>query len=204
MASQTAICNRALTKLGAARILNITDDVKAARELNSMWDIVRDAELRRNNWNFAVARTSLAALEDAPAWGFEYQYALPSDYLKLLQVGEAYYVHNLSDYRTMPEAPYQIENNADGLRVIASNYTAPLKIRYIKRIEDTEQWDALFSEAFASRLAYECCEAITQSSSKKEEAWADYKQALREAKLGDAIENPPEPLPDDAWLISRL
>lgn len=199
MASQTAICNRALTKLGAARILTITDDVKAARELNSMWDIVRDAELRRNLWNFAMARTSLAALADAPAWGFTYQFQLPSDFVRIVQVGEFYYISNLTDYRTMPEAPFQVE----GLRLL-TDYTAPLKIRYVQRIEDTAQWDALFVEAFASRLAYECCEAITQSSTKKEEVWMDYKQAIREAKLVDAIENPPEPLPDDAWLLARL
>jgi hypothetical protein len=199
MASQTAICNRALTKLGAARILTITDDVKAARELNSMWDIVRDAELRRNLWNFAMARASLAALADAPAWGFTYQFQLPSDFVRIVQVGEFYYISSLTDYRTMPEAPFQVE----GLRLL-TDYTAPLKIRYVQRIEDTAQWDALFVEAFASRLAYECCEAITQSSTKKEEVWMDYKQAIREAKLVDAIENPPEPLPDDAWVLARL
>ena len=65
-------------------------------------------------------------------------------------------------------------------------------------------WDALFVEAFAARLAFECAEDITQSTSKKDIAWQDYKQALREAKLVDAIENPPEPLPDDAWLLSRM
>lgn len=204
MASQTAICNRALTKLGHTRILSIADDVKAARELNSMWEHVLDAELRRNVWNFAVARTSLAALGAAPAWGFTYQYQLPSDCIRLLQVGEYYVIPGLSDYRSMPELPYQVESSSDGTKVIVTDYTAPLKIRYVKRVEDTQQFDALFVEALASRLAYECCEAITQSSTKKGEAWEDYKVALREAKLADAIENPPEPLPDDSWLLARL
>jgi hypothetical protein len=204
MASQTSICNRALTKLGATRILSITDNVKAARELNSMWDSLRDAELRRNLWNFAITRDSLAALVDAPAWGFAYQYQLPTGCLRLVQVGEHYYVHNLSDYRTMPEAPFQVERGSTGTSVIMTDFSAPLKIRYVQRVEDTAQWDALFVEAFASRLAYEACEAITQSSTKKGEVWEDYKQALREAKLVDAIENPPEALPDDSWLLSRL
>lgn len=204
MASQTAICNRALTKLGQTRILSIGDDVKAARELNSMWDIVVDAELRRNVWNFAVARTSLAALAAAPAWGFTYQFQLPSDYLRLVQVGEHYIIPNMTDYRSMPELPYQVESSSDGTKVIVTDFTAPLKIRYVKRITDTQQFDPLFVEALASRLAYEACEAITQSSTKKAEAWEDYKAALREAKLVDAIENPPEPLADDSWLLSRL
>jgi hypothetical protein len=199
MASQTAICNRALSKLGAARILTITDDVKAARELNSMWDIVRDGELRRNVWNFATTRTSLAALATTPAWGFTYEYQLPSDFIRVVQVNDSYYVANLTDYRTMQDVPYQIE----GLKIL-TDYSAPLKLRYVQRIEDTQQWDAAFVEAFASRLAYECAEAITQSSTKKQEAFEDYKVAIRSAKLVDAIENPPEPLPDDSWLLSRL
>ncbi len=204
MASQTAICNRALTKIGASRILSIADDVKAARELNSMWDIVLDAELRRNIWNFAVTRTSLAALSAAPPWGYAYQYQLPVDCIRLLQVGEGYYVHNLTDYRSMPEMPYQVESSTEGTKVIATDLTAPLKIRYVKRVTDTQQFDQLFIEALASRLAYETCEAITQSSTKKGEAWEDYRAALREARLADAIENPPEPLADDSWLLSRL
>lgn len=204
MASQTEICNRALTKLGAQRILTITDNVKAARELNSMWDTVRDAELRRNVWNFAVTRTTLAALADAPPFGFEFQYQLPADFIRLIQVGETHYVPNLVDYRTLPDAPYQVENSDDGARVLLTDYDAPLKIRYVKRVEDTQQWDALFVEAFACRLAFECCEAITQSTSKKESAWQEYRQAMRDARLVDAIDNPPQGLFDDSWLMSRL
>lgn len=199
MASQTEIANRALTKLGTARILTITDDVKAARELNSMWDIVLDAELRANIWNFATARTSLAALSTTPSWGYAYEYQLPTGCLRLLQVGEYYYIHDLSDYRSAPELPYQVEG-----RKILTDYTAPLKIRYSQRVEDTQQWDALFVEAFAAKLAYECCEAITQSNTKKAAAWEDYMAALSQAKLIDAIENPPEPLADSSWLLARL
>lgn len=199
MASQVEICNRALSKLGARRINAITDDVKEARELNAAWDMVRDAELRRNAWNFAVTRATLPALVTTPAWGFTREFQLPADLLRLVQVGEHYYVSNLTDYRTTMDVPFQVEG-----RKILTNLDAPLKIRYVRRVEDTQQWDAQFVEVFASRLAYETCEAITQSNTKKEIAWNDYRAALREARLVDAIENPPEPMPDDSWMLSRL
>lgn len=199
MASSVEICNRALTKLGARRILSITDDVKEARELNSMFDSVRDAELRRNPWNFAMTRTALPALVTTPAWGFAYEYQLPADCVRVVQVHDVYYIANLTDYRTRMDVPFQIEG-----RKILTDLDAPLKVRYIARIEDTQQWDPLFVECFAARLAYECCEAITQSNTKKEQAWADYLTAVRQAKTIDAIENPPEPLPDDSWLLSRI
>jgi hypothetical protein len=47
-------------------------------------------------------------------------------------------------------------------------------------------------------------EDLTQSSSKRELAWGEYKQALGAALLANAVELPPEPLPDDSWIMSRL
>jgi hypothetical protein len=57
--------------------------------------------------------------------------------------------------------------------------------------------------ALASRLAYELAEDLTQSASKRDQAGADYKAALREAVSANAIEVAPEVLPDNSWLLSR-
>ena len=46
MASVIQVANRALTKLGSARITSIDDDVKAAREVKSCFEDLRDDELR--------------------------------------------------------------------------------------------------------------------------------------------------------------
>lgn len=199
MASDVQIANRALTKLGARRILSIDDDVKEARAINSMFDIVRDSELRAHPWNFAMTRASLPALVSAPAWGFLRQFQLPSDCLRVIQINEHYWVPSLTDYRTRLDVPYQIEGGK-----VLTDFQAPLKIRYVARISDTQSWDSCFVEAFASKLAYETCEEITQSNTKKQEAAADYKEAIRSAKRMDAIENPPEPFGDDSWLLSRI
>jgi len=198
MASQVEIANRALTKIGEARITSLADN-EAARTINSMWDVVRDAELRAHNWNFSITRASLAALVTVPAFRYLYEFQLPSLCLKIIQVGEYYPGPSMSDYRNAPEAPYQIEG-----RKILTDYPAPLYIRYVKSITDTGSWDALFVEAFASRLAAESCERITQSNTKKQSAQADYKLAISEAVKADAIENPPDSLPDDTWLLSRI
>ena len=199
MASQVEIANRALTKIGEARITSLADNVEAARTISSMWDVVRDAELRAHNWNFSITRASLAALVTVPAFRYAYEFQLPSLCLKIIQVGEYYPGPSMSDFRNAPEAPYQIEG-----RKILTDYPAPLYIRYVASITDTGTWDALFTEAFACRLAMESCERITQSNTKKQSAQADYKLAITEAVKADAIENPPEPLPDNTWLLSRI
>lgn len=199
MASKVEIANRALTKIGEARILSLSDDVEAARTIGSLWDIVRDAELRIRKWKFSVLRTSLAALATTPSWGYDYEYQLPAACLRILQVNDIYPGVSLSDYRSMDETEWRVEG-----RKILTNISAPLKIRYIARIEDTGQWDAAFTEAFACRLAAEVVERLTQSNTKKETAWSEYKQAISMAVRADAIESAPEPLPDSEWIIGRL
>jgi len=199
VASQVEIANRALTKVGEARILSLSDDVEAARTVDSLWDVVRDAELRIRVWRFAISRSSLAALVSTPSWGFDYEYQLPSDCLRVLQVGEYYPGVSLSDYRNADESEWKVEG-----RKILTNEGAPLKIRYVAQITDTGQWDAAFTEAFACRLAAEVCERLTQSNTKRQIAWDEYKQAINMAVRANAIESAPEPIPDDAWVMARL
>lgn len=199
MASQVSIANRALTKLGDMRITSLSDDVEAARAISSLWDLVRDNELRARTWNFSVKRTTLAALVSTPSFGYAYEYQLPSDCLRVIQVGEYYPGPSMSDYRSAQEAEWQVEG-----RKILTDQSAPIYIRYVASITDTGSWDAMFSEAFACKLAVELAERLTQSPTKRDLAWREYEATLRTALRADAIENPPEPLPDDSWVLSRL
>ena len=199
MASQVEIANRALTKLGAARIISFADDNKQSRSVNSMFNVVRDAELRAHLWSFTIKRDSLPALTTTPAWGYDYEYQLPPDCLRLLEVDDIYPGPNLDDYRNANTQEFTIEG-----RKILTNKNAPLKIRYVSRVADTTQWDATFVEAFACRLAMEMCEDLTQSNSKKESVKDDYDTAIMMAIRANAIELPPQDLPDDSWVMSRL
>lgn len=199
MASQVEIANRALTKLGAGRIISFNDDNKQARSVTSMYNIVRDAELRSHIWQFSVRRASIAALSTTPAWGYAYEYQLPSDCLRIIMVNDRYPGPSLDDYRNESVAEYAIEGNK-----ILTDIGSPLKIKYISRIQDTTEWDAMFVEAFACRLAMEMAEDLTQSNTKRELAQAEYMAALRGAIRANAIQQPPQDLPDDSWMFSRL
>lgn len=199
MASKVDICNRALTKLGAQRILSLSDDLKPARECNSAFDIVRDAELRNHTWSFSKTRASLAALAAAPAWGFSRQFQLPNDCLRVVRVGEYYPGPVLDDYVNSNTADYAIEG-----RRILTDYDAPLKILYIARVTDATQYDSAFIEALACRLAMELAEPLTQSNTKRELAQSEYRSALLDAVRANAIELPPEQTQDDAWNLARL
>lgn len=199
MASQTEIVNRALFKLGGAPITALTDNTTAARVMSGIWDSVRKAELMRRYWNFALNRASLPALATTPEWGYYYAYQLPPDFLKIAQVNDVWFVPSLQDYRNFDDSPYAIEGTT-----IATNFTAPLNIRYVMDVTDPSLFDPLFVEALASKLAYEACYAITQSLQGRDQMGADYKQAILEAGRANAVAKPPQGIPDDAWIMSRL
>lgn len=191
MASKTEIANRALSKLGEPRVSNIdTTDTKPARVMKYMWDMVLDAELTAFPWSFAVTRTQLAADATAPAWGYARRFRLPSDFLSLLEV------------RYNPA--FQIETDAtSGGRFILTDQGAPLYIRYIKRVTDTAEFDPLFNEALASKLAYEGCEEITNSNVKRQLAATDYDQAVSRAYANGSIQEGPVALQESMWIVAR-
>lgn len=199
MASQVEIANRALTKLGAARIISFGDDNKQARAISSMFDHVYKSEMRTHVWSFTIKRAALAALTTVPAWGYSYEYQLPSDYLRLLQVDEIFTGVFLDDYVNTDTKEYAIEQGK-----ILTDLGAPLKIKYCADVDDTSQWDATFVEAIAARLAYELAEDLTQSNTKKADAMTDYQRAMSAAIRSNAIEVPPQQMADNTWIMSRI
>lgn len=198
MTTDVSVCNGALIKLGADTIIALTDDTNRARTLQARYASVRDAELRRRRWRFAIKRTSLPALSSTPDSDFDYEYQLPNDYLRLIPGGDLVNVPDLSDFRSATSLMWSVENGK-----ILTSLGAPLSIRYIAQITDPSLFDSAFAEALSSRLAFECCERITQSDSKKQIAWADYKNAIKEAVTANAIETPSESIGDDTWVIAR-
>lgn len=199
MASDIQVANRALTKLGAARIISLADDNKQARAIASCFEDLRDDELRAHRWQFAMKRTELAALADTPPFGYNYQYALPTDFLRIDMVDNRYPAAVMDNYIDAEYLEWTLEGN-----VILTDIGAPLKLRYIARVTDSSAWDSNFREAFASRIAMEICEDLTQSNEKKNAAANDYKRAITQAIRIGAIEKPAVMPPDNTWVVSRI
>ena len=195
MASKVEICNQALIKVGASRIVSLSDDTKSAQVLDAIYDVKRDAELAACPWTFAIKRAQLPADSTAPSFGWSYAYPLPTDYLALVEVGEDFVFYNIED-----GPAFQIEAQASGVLAIMTNEASPLKIRYVSRVTNTGLYPALFVEAFACRLAAEICEPLTQSLSKREAAWTERKQAVQSARRMNAIEQPPRRVPASGWV----
>jgi hypothetical protein len=198
-ASEVQIANRALQKLGEQSIIALNEDTTRAQEMNRAFGSVRDGELNRHRWRFSFERVSLPALVAVPIADYRYQYQLPGDFIRLLEGGSIASVVDMSDYHGGTGMQYSIEG-----RKLLSNIAAPITIRYIKRVTDTTLYTPAFDEAFAARLAYETCERITQSPERKKDCLTDYRIAIREAVLAQALEVASEAQADDSWVLARL
>lgn len=192
MASTIDICNQALVKLGSTRIASLTDDSKQAGSLSAIYEVKLRAELAAYPWTFAMDRAELPASAQAPAFGWRYQYPQPADFLRMVEVGE-YFVLYQPDLTL-----FALEG-----RNILCDEGSPLRIRYIKYVENAGLYPALFVEALACRLAAELAEDLTQSLSKRDAMEQAYERAIRIAKRSNAIQLPPQPTPEDTWLLAR-
>ena len=169
MASIVDICNGALNKLGATTILSLTEDSKNARLCNSRYTQVRDALFRSHPWNCLQKRIELAADSVAPAWGFSYQYTLPADCLRLLVI---------LDY----DSNYKVEG-----RKVLSN-TSSMKILYVARVTDPNEYDELLIETLSAALGADIAYGVTSSSPVTQNMYTLFQNKLRDARFVDSTE----------------
>ena len=169
MASVVDICNGALNQLGASTILTLTEDSKNARLCNARYTQVRDSVFRSHPWNCLQKRVQLAADTDTPAWGFTKQYTLPSDCLRVLTI---------LDY----DADYKIE----GRKILTDNST--MKILYISREEDPNQYDELLRETLSASLAADIAFAVTSNNTTATNMYNLFQDKLKDARFIDSTE----------------
>ena len=169
MASVVDICNGALNQLGASTILSLTEDSKNARLCNSRYTQARDALFRTHPWNCLQTRLELAASSDSPAWGFTYAYTLPTNCLRLLRV---------LDY----DSNYKVEG-----RKILSN-ASTMKILFISRITDPNEYDELLRETLSAALGADIAYAVTSNNTTSQNMILSYQEKLRDARFVDSTE----------------
>ena len=169
MASIVGICNGALNQLGATTILSLSEDSKNARLCNSRYTQVRDALFRSHPWNCLQKRVQIAADTTAPAWGFKNAYTLPADCLRLLKI---------LDY----DSNYKVEG-----RKILSN-TSSMKILYVARVTDPNEYDELLRETLSASLGADIAFGVTSNNQTATNMYNLFKEKLRDARFVDSTE----------------
>ncbi len=185
MTSIVALCNRALAKIGdELTVLSLNDDTKAARYCKALYADTRDFVLRSYPWRFALKRYVLAPLKDKPVYGYDFQFALPVDCLRV--------------WRTEEELPYQVE----GQTIL---YNAPiLRFVGITRVDDATLFDPMFVEALALKLGAELAVPLTASVTLKDMLNKEYQAFVQQAKTASAMEGVQDAYTQRGWLEARL
>ena len=180
--SEVQICNLALAKLGARFINSLAEESREARYCNAFYPEVRDAVLREHPWNFAEKETAL--VEDPanpPVVKYATAYHLPTDCL---------HARHLENTAT--------EFTVTGRKLHTNQPNA--KLAYTARITDPAEFDASFTLALSARLAAELAEPVTKTSTKAQQMWTLYLNAVQAARTADAAEGVADPDTDDTWL----
>jgi hypothetical protein len=188
---ETGICNLALDILKEAPISSLTDTRPIAKWCNRNFATTRDAALSMANWNFAMKRASVPAESEAPAFGWDYAYTLPTDCIRLVPL------------------TYEGKDEGKPIRhvveagVILTDESGPLKIRYVARVVNYDSYHPLFIEALSARLAFKMAHWATGKTSYQQIARGIYEQAMDDAWLTDAIEGDQPRPADDDWIDAR-
>ncbi|WP_433886948.1 hypothetical protein [Pseudomonas vranovensis] len=189
MATGVSICSNALLMLGAQTINDFADqnNLDRAKLCANLYPTQRDTILRAHPWNCCIKRIVLAPIAEPPAFGYSHAFELPSDCLRVLEVGTG---------------GCQIDHQVEARSIQAD--TTVLELRYVFRNEVESSWDAhlidLMTAAMAATLAY----PITQSTSERDSREAKLVQLMRQAKAVDGQEDPPQTLGDERLLGARF
>lgn len=169
-------------------------DETAYPTVNGTWEIVYvDAD----NYDlyestFAGSGTVTGSWTRAAATNYAYSIAKPSDCLRLLRLNERIY-----------SAEWRLESG----RIVTD--LDELEVKYIYDVTDYTAMSVLFYECLALYLAWDICDALTASDSKKRQAWTDLFGGdgkiglIQRARFIDATEDSSPVIETNDWLLSR-
>lgn len=186
MSNAVTMCNLGLAKLGAQRVNDLSPPraplEKHCAEGYPYW---RKQELMRKRWRFAIERATLALSETLTGVDQPYKFAKPTACLRLIR--------------------RKSEEWEERGGFVYSAFST-LTVEYIKDKSEAE-FDPLFVDVLACRVALECVEAVTQSNTKAAVLERRYNDALNDAALNNAFVNGPEDIQSGdgafSWLDAR-
>lgn len=210
MASVVEICNFALQELGANYISSLNENSPESRECNLRYDSVRRSLLRMHHWNFAIKRVALSRETTTPAFNYSYQYALPSDFLKIIMTSteELYQsdfgvVKNSEFYVGNPVGNNYIDKYKLENKKLLSNDSS-VSIIYVADITDTGQFDSTFTELLQRLLCAKITKKLTGSQSEANDKLALFEKEFENFANIDSQEGSIDIINTSSYLSARL
>jgi len=169
MSTSVKVINLGLSKLAASRISGISPPKSSLeRHCAEGYPFWKEMELCANRWRFALELRKLTPTE--PTSGQtdperSYAYSMPNDALRPVRQKSTDWVQR---------GAYLWSRHPE------------LTVEFVINRPES-QFDPMFADVLACRVAVECAELITQSNSKKAEAKAMYADAVKLARKTNSM-----------------
>jgi len=133
------ICNLALARLGDSRITALTDATAQAQYCSLFYTQTVEELQAEFDWQFCRKQVSLTS-GTAPLTGYSTQYALPTDFIRAIRLGNIDASENFGTWEI-------VGTN------LHTNLTSPVALDYIANITTTTSFPAIFTELLSIKLA---------------------------------------------------
>lgn len=173
------ICNAGLIMVGADEINSFSDNTFEAKLANSVYTETKETLLQYYPWRFSLKQKDLGgALSAPPEFKWDYQYQLPSDCLRIIQLQ---YEENYEIYGR------QIYTNA-----------SPCKIIYQRNVSEPD-----LPSYFVRSLQFHLARIFAMSLQEDPNKWTIFDRAADKetarARQLDAQQQPNQRIPDIAF-----
>ena len=196
MASKLSLYNQALRELGSRKLASLSEAVETRYHLDDVYDAVLAECLEEGQWNFATRAVEIeheASID--PAFGFEYAFARPDDFVRLMAI-------SADDTFSAPLQNYTDEANywlAD---------VSPLYIKYVSNDVgygmDLGKWPVSFERYVVLTLANRIAPSVTQSETRTDYLFKMARRAKINARSKDAMGQPAGRIVPGSWAQSRF
>ena len=179
------IVNNALILLGIRPGTTRSENTRSMQFMNTKYESTRDFVLASGNWNSAQKRVALTRLASTPAWGYDYEFQLPSDYMRLVRMDDQ-----------------DIQFRIEGRKLLTNDTEA--NVIYVFRLTEVQAMDELLKSAIGARLAYDT--ALANKADMQQVAFFRnvYEDYVSLANLVDASQAPVDQVTGTEWLRARL
>lgn len=166
------MANIALTRINKQVLQTLDDSSTSAMLCNQLIPSSVKMVLNQNDWHSARKRALIAPQLDAPAFGYSHQFAMPSDFVRLVKVES--------------ELPWEKEGE-----MILSDEEA-LAIIYIAYPNTPDTLDPLIVDTITTLLAAQLSVSLTSDSTITNLLYQETEQKLYKAKLAEDAGEPDE------------
>lgn len=166
------MANTALTRINKQVLQTLDDSSTSAMLCNQLIPQCVKMVLNQNDWHSARKRALIAPQLESPAFGYDHQFAMPSDFVRLVKVES--------------EFPWEKEGE-----MILSDEEA-LAIIYIAYPNTPDTLDPLIVDTITTLLAAQLSVSLTSDNTITNLLYQETEQKLYKAKLAEDAGEPDE------------